>query len=130
MTVVDEPPYDEPYWHHSYVGEDPDTDAAIARVLDNLPTNVANQVGARCVFVSVGGSYHGQTLFVHKWRTDDWLIVLDNAAPHLEATIAHEIAHVVLHHGGSGDSRNRTTQASEAWEQAAAWGYPKPDDAT
>lgn len=111
--------------HVPILSADPAVHDAIAAVVGTLPPDAASYLADRCTFVVVGNGYYGRTQHKH-YVKGDWLIVLDAAAPNREAIIAHETAHAWLKHGAPGDLRDEATCEREAWDQAAAWGFPRP----
>jgi hypothetical protein len=81
------------------LGTNPDTSAAIVRVRERLPDEVMRFAVDRCAFFFLGNAVQGQTMPRRFVDVREWLIVLYDLAPHLEAVIAHEVAHAYLGHG-------------------------------
>ena len=107
-----------------YCGGDLDTQTAIVRTLDRLPTDVGKLARSMCLFLSTGDGIKGSMFALHAYEfVPAYIITLDREAMRGERAqdiVAHEIAHAWLDHSFEGDSGN---WEAEADQQAVEWGF-------
>ena len=119
--------------HLDYYGDDEGTRQLIARVVLQLPSDVAEFTLDRCRFLSIGESCYGMTLpgrIGTHWLDDNssnvWLILLVENLDRLpgedaRSIIAHEIAHAWLGHDRTApESEDFRTDAARLTQQ---WGF-------
>jgi hypothetical protein len=116
--------YDLVYW-----GDDPETEAALVRVLAKIPEDVCALALRRCWFISVGGATHAHFIPAEHAQAvvgRAVIVMADGQGRQLDSVIAHEVAHAMLGHGPA-TVKGYDEQEEEARRLAAEWGFgPEP----
>lgn len=97
--------------------------AALARLPDDVQAFAATRLYVKTIGSAPGSCAGSLINLTRKAELADYMLVICDASPDLDAVIAHEVAHAVLRHTDKGNPMSSEQAEREARALAGSWGF-------